>query len=324
MTTTTMIEAIRAALDEEMTRNQAVILMGQDIAALGGAFRATAGLHERHGRARVMNTPIAESGTLGMAVGAAILGKRPVVEMQFADFVTCGFNQIVNNAAKSYYRWAASVPMVIRLPTGGGVSAGMFHSQNNEGWFACVPGLKVVVPSCVEDAKGLLASAIRDDNPVLYFEHKYLYRREKGPMPPEGHLTPLGELAVRRPGRDLTMVTWGLMVSACLQAATELAEEGIDCEVLDLRSLVPLDRERIVESVRRTSRALVVHEAVRTFGPGAEIAALINEDAFEYLDAPVRRVAYPDRPVPYARVLEEALLPAASDIAESARQLARY
>jgi 2-oxoisovalerate dehydrogenase E1 component beta subunit len=317
------VAAIHRALTEEMERDDAVVLLGQDIAPFEGAFRATRGLYHRWPE-RVWDTPIAESGTLGIAIGAALLGYRPVVEMQFADFVTCGFNQIVNVAAKLYYRWRIPCPITIRLPSGGGVGAGPFHSQNPEGWFSHVAGLKVVCPATAADAHGLLRAAIRDPNPVLFFEHKFLYRRIKEELP--GRLNPgrLGEARVSRTGRDLTLIAYGATVWTALEAAETLAEEGIEAEVIDLRTLVPLDEETVLGSVRRTSRALIVHEAQETGGFGAEVAARIADRAFSWLDAPVRRLAYPDRPSPYAKVLERQLLPSREALVTAVRELLAY
>ena len=321
--TVTYIAAIHQALVEEMERDPAVVLMGQDIGAFEGAFRATLGLHQRWPE-RVLDTPIAESGTIGVAAGAALLGYRPVVEMQFADFVSCGFNQLVNVAAKLYYRWQQPCPLVVRLPSGGGVGAGPFHSQNPEGWFAHTAGLKVVCPATARDAKGLLKAAIRDPNPVIFCENKYLYRRIKEVLPEGDLVEALGEARVIRRGADLTLVGYGSTVWSCLEAAEALAADGIEVEVVDLRTLIPLDEATVLDSVRKTSRAVVVHEAQLTGGFGAEVAARIADAAFPWLDAPVRRVAYPDRPVPYAKVLENELLPRAERILEAAREVLSF
>jgi 2-oxoisovalerate dehydrogenase E1 component beta subunit len=307
-----------------MARDSSVVLMGQDIGAFEGAFRSTRGLHERWPD-RVLDTPIAESGTLGIAAGAAMLGYRPVIEMQFADFVTCGFNQLVNVAAKLYYRWEVPCPLVVRLPSGGGVGAGPFHSQNPEGWFAHVAGLKVVCPATAADAGALLKAAIRDPNPVVFLEHKYLYRRAKEALP-AGELPAgvLGEARIVRPGRDLTLVAYGVATATCLEAAAQLAAEGIEAEVIDLRTLVPLDEATLLASVRKTARALIVHEDQLTAGFGAELAARLADAAFPWLDAPVRRVAHADRPSPYAKSLERLLLPTKERVVEAARALAAY
>lgn len=317
------VEGIHRALLEEMERDDAVVLLGQDIGVFEGAFRATRGLFERF-PGRVLDTPIAESGTIGIAVGAALLGLRPVVEMQFADFVSCGFNQIVNVAAKLYYRWEVPCPLVIRLPSGGGVGAGPFHSQNPEGWFAHVAGLEVVCPAGAADAKALLKAAIRSPNPTLFLEHKFLYRRIKEPLGGPEEVARLGEARVLRAGRDLTLVAYGASTWTALEAAEALAEEGVESEVVDLRTLVPFDEETVLASVRITGRALVVHEAQRTGGFGAEVAARIADGAFSWLDAPVRRVAYPDRPSPYSKILERALLPGKEEVLAAAREVLAY
>jgi pyruvate/2-oxoglutarate/acetoin dehydrogenase E1 component len=293
--------------------------MGQDIAAFEGAFRVTRGLHGRWPE-RVRDTPIAESGTLGIAAGAALLGYKPVVEMQFADFVSCGFNQLVNVAAKLYYRWQVPCPIVVRLPSGGGVGAGPFHSQNPEVWFAQHAGIKVVCPATARDAKALMKAAIRDPNPVVFCEHKYLYRRIKEVLP-EGELVEeIGKARIARAGSQITLVGYGASTWTCLEAADALAKEGIDTEVVDLRSLMPWDRETVLASVRKTARCVIVHEPQRTLGFGAEIAAELAESAFAWLDAPIGRVAYPDRPVPYAKSLEKILLPDAAKVVAAARE----
>ena len=320
----TYLDAIRQALLEEMDRDPAVLLIGEDIGVYGGAFKATAGLLERFGWERVIDTPISETAIVGAAVGMSYLGLRPVAEMQFIDFIACAFNQITNFAAKSHYRWGAPVPIVIRGPAGGGVHGGAFHSANPEMYFVHTPGLKVVYPATPYDAKGLLKSAIRDNNPVLFFEHKFLYRRIKEEVPEGDYTVPIGKAIVRRPGRDLTIVTYAAMVHASLDAAAQLAREGIEAEVVDLRTLLPLDRETIIESIRRTSKLLVVHEDTRTGGIAGEIAAVVTDSAFEDLDGPVRRVTSLDTPVPFSPPLEEHFLPNAERIAAAARDLARY
>jgi 2-oxoisovalerate dehydrogenase E1 component beta subunit len=319
----TYVEAIHQALVEEMEADDRLLLMGQDIGVFEGAFRVTRGLHERWPQ-RVLDTPIAESGTVGIAVGAALGGHPSVVEMQFADFVTCGFNQIVNVAAKLYYRWQVPCPIVIRLPSGGGVGAGPFHSQNPEGWFAHVAGLEVVCPATAIDAKGLLKAAIRSPNPVIFCEHKFLYRRVKEVLPSGDLVVPIGRARVARPGREVSVVAYGATVWAALEVAERLAGEGIEVEVVDLRTLVPLDEETVLGSARRTGRVVVAHEAQATGGFGGEIVARIASEAFEWLDAPVRRVAYPDRPVPYAKVLERELLPDDEKLERVVRELVRY
>jgi 2-oxoisovalerate dehydrogenase E1 component len=320
---TTYVDAINQALLEEMESDASVVLMGQDIGAFEGAFRTTRGLHARWPE-RVLDTPIAESGTIGVAVGAALLGYRPVVEMQFGDFISCGFNQLVNVAAKLYYRWQVPCPIVVRLPAGGGVGAGPFHSQNPEGWFAQTAGIKVVCPATAADAFGLLKAAIRDPNPVMLFEHKFLYRRIKGVLPDGDAVARIGEARVLRPGRHLTLVGYGATTWTCLEAAEELARSEVEAEVVDLRTLVPYDEETVLASVKRTGRALVVHEAPLTLGFGAEVAARLADAAFPWLDAPIRRVAYPDRPVPYAKNLEKVLLPDREKVLAAAREVLAF
>jgi 2-oxoisovalerate dehydrogenase E1 component beta subunit len=324
MSAVTYLGAIRAALSEEMERDPAVFLLGEDIGAMGGAFKVTSGMRERFGPDRIVDTPIAEAAIVGAAVGAAIMGMRPVAEMQFMDFITCGFNDIVNLAAKMHFRSGIPVPMVVRGPSGGGVRGGPFHSSNPEGWFVHLPGVKVVTPATAYDAKGLLKAAIRDDNPVIYFEHKYLYRRIKEELPAEDYVVPLGQAVLRREGATLSIVTYGASVHEALAAAEEVAGDGIAVEVLDLRTLVPLDFEAIARTVAKTGKVLVVHEDTITGGAGAEIAARIGQELFESLDGPVTRVAAPDYPAPYAPALEADFLPTASKIATAARQLAAY
>ncbi len=320
----TMLEAIRAALFEEMERDPAVVALGEDIGVYGGAFKVTEGLLAKFGRERVIDTPISETAIVGAACGMSYLGLRPVVEMQFMDFIACCFNQVTNFVAKSHYRWGAPVPMVLRGPSGGGVHGGPFHSSSPEMHFVHTPGLKVVYPSTAYDAKGLLKSAIRDDNPVLFFEHKFLYRRIKEEVPAGDFTVPIGKAAIRRPGRDLTIVSYGAMVHTSLEAAAALAGEGVEAEVIDLRSLMPLDREAILGSVRKTNKLLVVHEDTRTGGMAGEIAAIVCESAFEDLDAPIARVTGLDTPVPYAPPLEQRFLPNAEKVAAAARELAKY
>ncbi|MBL8600538.1 MAG: alpha-ketoacid dehydrogenase subunit beta [Myxococcales bacterium] len=324
MAETTYLDAIRRALFEEMERDANVFVMGQDVAQFGGAFRVTKGLYERFGRLRVVNTPLCESGALGAALGAALVGKRPIVEMQFADFVSCGFNQIVNNIARTYYRWEQPVPFVLRLPFGGGAGAGPFHSQSPEAWFAHVPGLAVVAPSTPADALGMMKSAIRDDNPVVYLEHRFLYRREKESLGEGEQLTPLGKARVAREGRSITILSWSWTLHESLAAAEEVAREGISVEVIDLRTLVPLDEETVMASVKKCSKVLIVHEATATAGYGAELAARIADQAFEWLDGPVKRVTYADRSSPYNKHMEKALLPGREAIVAALRKLARY
>jgi len=320
----TYIEAIRQALWEEMERDERVFLIGEDIGVYGGAFKITQGFLERFGEDRVIDTPIAESAIVGSAVGAALMGLRPVVEMQFSDFIACAFDQIVNMAAKFHYRTGTSVPLVIRAPSGGRVHGGPFHSQNPEGWFVHVPGLKVLAPSTPHDAKGLLKAAIRDPDPVIYFEHKYLYRRVKSKVPDEDFVVPIGKAEVKRDGSDLSLITYGAMVHQAIEVANRLSGKGISVEVLDLRTLLPLDREAILATARKTGKALIVHEATRTGGIGGEVAATIVESAFDCLDGPILRVTAPDTPVPFTTPLEEAFLPNVDKIAEAAERLAAY
>jgi 2-oxoisovalerate dehydrogenase E1 component beta subunit len=320
----TYLEAISHALRDEMRRDRDVILLGEDIATFGGAFKVTRGFLEEFGAERVIDTPISESGFVGAACGAAIEGLRPVVEFQFADFIVCAFDQIVNYAAKACYRWGTAVPVVFRGPSGGGFRGGPYHSENPEAWFAHVPGLKIVQPSTPYDAKGLLKAAIRDNNPVIYLEHKHLYRRVREEVPDEDFIVPIGEADVKREGRDLTIVTYGAMVHESLKVADRLARQGAECEVVDLRTLAPLDKRTFLESVRKTSRALVVHEAHLTGGVGGEVAATIAQEAFDVLDAPVIRVASLDVPVPFAGPLEDAVLPNADKIFRAAVDVLEY
>jgi 2-oxoisovalerate dehydrogenase E1 component len=319
----TYLDAIHQALREEMERDEHVVLMGQDIGAFEGAFRVTRGLFARWPE-RVLDTPIAEAGTVGIAAGAALLGYRPVVEMQFADFVSNAFNQLTNVAAKLYYRFGVPCPLVVRLPSGGGVGAGPFHSQNPEGWFAHAGGLKVVCPATARDARALMKVAIRDPNPVIFCEHKFLYRRIKETLPPSVALEELGSAQVAREGRDLTLVGYGATTWTCLEAAEQLEKEGVAVEVVDLRTLVPYDEATVLASVQKTSRAVVVHEDLLTAGFGAEVAARLADAAFPWLDAPVKRVAYPDRPSPYAKVLEAQLLPSVEKVLAAARETLAY
>jgi 2-oxoisovalerate dehydrogenase E1 component beta subunit len=318
------LEAIRQGIWEEMERDERVFILGEDVARYGGAFKVSAGMLERFGPERVLDTPISESAIVGAAIGAAYMGMRPIAEMQFIDFISCAFDQITNFAAKSRYRWGAGVPIVIRGPSGGGVHGGPFHSQNPEIYFIHTPGLKVVAPSTAYDAKGLIKSAIRDEDPVIYLEHKFLYRRIKEDLPEGDFVVPIGKAAIRRPGRDLTVLTYGAMVYVALEAAAELGKEGIDLEVIDLRSLLPLDKETVLESVRKNNKVFILHEDTRTGGIAGEITAIICEEVFEYLDGPVLRVTAPDTPVPYSPPLEEFFLPKVSDVLTTARKLAAY
>ena len=320
----TMLEAIRQAMFEEMDRDPAVVAIGEDIGVYGGAFKATEGLLARFGHERVIETPISESAIVGAACGMSYLGLRPVAEMQFIDFIACAFNQVTNMVAKSHYRYGAPVPMVVRGPSGGGVHGGPFHSANPEMYFVHTPGLKVVYPSTAYDAKGLLKSAIRDNNPVLFFEHKFLYRRIKEEVPASDYTVPLGKAVVRREGRHITIVSYAAMAHVAMEGARLLAKEGIEAEVIDLRTLLPLDRETILDSVKKTNRLLVVHEDTRTGGIAGEIAAIVCEEAFGYLDAPISRVTALDTPVPYSPPLEERFLPNAEKVVAAARELAKY
>jgi len=322
MSPTTYLEAIRQGIWEEMERDERVFILGEDVGIYGGAFKVTEGMLERFGAHRVIDTPISESAIVGAAIGAAYMGLRPIAEMQFIDFISCAFDQITNFAAKSRYRWGAGVPMVIRGPSGGGVHGGPFHSQNPEMYFVHTPGLKVVAPSTAYDAKGLIKAAIRDEDPVIYLEHKFLYRRVKEELPQDDYTVPIGKAVIRRPGRDLVVLTYGAMVYIAMEAASELVKEGIDLEVIDLRSLLPLDKETILESVRRNNKVFVLHEDTRTGGIAGEIAAVICEEAFEYLDGPVLRVTALDTPVPYSPPLEEFFLPKVPDVLKTARMLA--
>ncbi len=315
------LEAISAALRDEMRRDETVICFGEDIGAFGGAFKITDGFFEEFGADRVIDAPLAENAIIGAAVGAAVEGLRPVCEMQFSDFIACGFDQLVNVAAKLHYRQGVAVPMVIRLPSGGGFSGGPFHSQNPEAWFLQAPGLKVVAPAFADDAKGLLVSAIRDPNPVCYLEHKGLYRHIKGEVPDGDHTVEIGKARVVREGEEMTVVAYGSSVHLALDAAEELGE---DIEVLDLRSLCPLDSEAVLASARKTGKVLVAHEATRSCGVGAEVAAIVTEQAFEDLDAPVRRLTAPDVPIPFSPPLEQAVLPQLDDMKEACRELLAY
>jgi 2-oxoisovalerate dehydrogenase E1 component beta subunit len=321
----TYIEAIRLALREEMLRDPRVLLMGQDIGVYGGAFKLTQGLIEEFGPERVIDTPMAELAMVGAAVGMAFMDLRPIVEMQFADFISVGFDSIVNYAATNHYRWGGAVPIVIRAPNGGGLRGGPFHSQSPEAWFTHTPGLKVVMPGTPADAYGLLLSAIRDPNPVIYFEQKLLYRSMRGIVTQgEAGVVPIGKAAIAHTGEQLSIITYGSMRREAVAAAEQLGLEGHSIEVVDLRSLKPLDNETILASVRKTGKVLIVHEAQITSGFGGEIAALIAQHAFEYLDGPITRLAAPDTPVPYTPPLEDAYRPDAAKIIQAARDLLAY
>jgi 2-oxoisovalerate dehydrogenase E1 component beta subunit len=320
----TYLEAIRQGIYEEMERDSSVFCIGEDIGIYGGAFKVTEGLIDRFGAERVVDTPIAETAIVNAAFGAGLTGLRPVAEFQFIDFISCAFNQITNLLAKAHYRWNAPAPIVLRGPCGGGVHGGPFHSQNPEMYFVHTPGLKVVCPATAYDAKGLIKSAIRDNNPVCFFEHKFLYRRIKEELPTDDYTVPIGKARVARAGHHITVVTYAAMVYVALEAAETLAAEGIELEVIDLRTLLPLDRETIAESVKKTNRVILLHEDTKTGGIAGEIAACINEDCFDFLDAPITRIASKDTPVPFSPPLEEVFLPNASDVIREARKLRAY
>jgi pyruvate/2-oxoglutarate/acetoin dehydrogenase E1 component len=323
MTQLTYLQAISSALRDELRDDERVLIMGEDIGVFGGAFKVTDGFIDEFGPDRVMDTPLAESAIIGCAVGAAVVGLRPVCEMQFSDFISCGFDQLVNVAGKMHYRQGLAVPITVRLPSGGGFSGGPFHSQNPEAWFMQSPGIKIVAPSTAEDAKGLLHAAIRDPNPVCYMEHKHLYRRIKGEVPEGIYETPF-TARIARPGTDLVVIAYGAMVHAALEATAPEALDGASVEVLDLRSLVPLDVDAILDSVARCSKVVIVDEANETCAAGAQVAALIAEHAFEDLDGPVRRVASPNVPIPFSPPLEQAVLPSVERVREACRELLEY
>ena len=321
MSTLTYLQAISAALRDELRADERVLVIGEDIGVFGGAFKVTDGFVDEFGTDRVMDTPLAESGIIGTAIGAAVVGMRPVCEMQFSDFISCGFDQLVNVAGKMHYRQQLAVPLVVRLPSGGGFSGGPFHSQNPEAWFMHSPGIKVVAPSTASDAKGLLHSAIHDPNPVCYMEHKHLYRRIRGEVPDGVFETPF-TARVARPGTDLVVIAYGAMVHVALEATEDL--DGASVEVLDLRSLVPLDEEAILDSVARCSKVVIVDEANGTCAAGAQVAALIAGRGFEDLDGPVVRVSTPDVPIPFSPPLEAAVLPGVDRVKEACRELLAY
>ena len=324
MPTLTYLEAIRQGIREEMERDPTVFCIGEDIGIYGGAFKVTDGFIDRFGPERVIDTPIAESAIVGAAFGAALTGMRPVAEFQFMDFIGCAFNQITNMVAKAHYRWGAPAPLVIRGPSGGNVHGGPFHSQNPEMYFVHTPGLKVVCPATAYDAKGLIKAAIRDNNPVIFFEHKYLYRRIKEDVPADDYIVPLGKARLAREGRDLSIITYAAMVHVALDAAELLSKEGIELEVLDLRTLSPLDRKAIADTVRNTNKVIVLHEDVRTGGIAGEVGAIIHEEAFESLDGPIVRLTALDTPVPFSPPQEEYFLPKVSDVVREARKLLVY
>jgi 2-oxoisovalerate dehydrogenase E1 component beta subunit len=321
----TYLQAISDGLRQEMRRDKRVYVIGEDIGVYGGAFKVTQGFQEEFGEWRVIDAPLSETAIVGSCTGAAMMGLRPVAEMQFADFISCGWDQLVTVAAKQRYRAGTAVPIVVRLPSGGGFSGGPFHSQNPESSFAHIPGLKVVCPATPADAKGLLVTAIEDPNPVLYFEHKHLYRRIKDDVPDDRYTIPFGEARVHREGDDVTLVTWGAMVYTAAEAAEKLAgEDGTSVEILDLRTLQPWDKAAVLASVEKTSKALVLHEDTHTGGFGAEIVATIAEEAFEQLDAPVKRVTAPDTPVPFSPPLEKAFIPQVDDVVAALKEVAEY
>jgi 2-oxoisovalerate dehydrogenase E1 component beta subunit len=320
----TYLQAISDGLRQEMRRDKRVFVIGEDVGVYGGAFKVTQGFQEEFGQWRVIDSPLSETAIVASCTGAAIMGMRPVAEMQFADFISCAWDHLVTVAAKQRYRAGTPVPITVRLPSGGGFSGGPFHSQNPESSFAHIPGLKVVCPATPADAKGLLVSAIEDPNPVLYFEHKHLYRRIKDEVPDERYTVPFGEARVHREGDDVTVVTWGAMVYTADEAAKQVEGDGISVEIIDLRTLVPWDKKGVLASVEKTSKALVLHEDTRTGGFGAEIVATIAEEGFEHLDAPVKRLTAPDTPVPFSPPLEKAFIPQVEDVAAGLKELAEY
>jgi 2-oxoisovalerate dehydrogenase E1 component beta subunit len=324
MAQATYLEAIRQGLWEEMERDPTVFCIGEDIGIYGGAFKVTDGFVHHFGPQRVIDTPIAESAIVGAAFGAALTGMRPVAEFQFMDFIGCAFNQIVNMVAKSHYRWGAPAPLVLRGPCGGGVHGGPFHSQNPEMYFVHTPGMKVVAPATPADAKGLIKSAIRDNNPVLFLEHKFLYRRIKDEVPEGDYTIPIGQARLHREGRDLSIITYAAMVHTAQEAADILAKEGIEIEILDLRTLSPLDRHAIAQTVKKTNKVILLHEDTRTGGLAGEIAAIINEEAFDDLDGPIVRITSLDTPVPFSPPLEHFFLPKVEDVVREARKLHAY
>jgi 2-oxoisovalerate dehydrogenase E1 component beta subunit len=324
MAVKTYLQAISDGLRQEMQRDKRVFVIGEDVGVYGGAFKVTQGFQEEFGPWRVIDAPLSETAIVGGCTGAAIMGMRPVAEMQFADFISCAWDHLVTVAAKQRYRAGTPVPITVRLPSGGGFSGGPFHSQNPESSFAHIPGLKVVCPATPADAKGLLIEAIQDPNPVLYFEHKHLYRRIKDEVPDERYTVTFGEARTHREGDDITLVTWGAMVYTADEAAQQLEGEDISVEILDLRTLAPWDKDAVLKSVEKTSKVLVLHEDTVTGGFGAEIAATIAQEAFEHLDAPVKRLAAPDTPVPFAPVLEKAFIPQVEDVVAGIKELAEY
>ncbi len=324
MAETTYVEAIRTGIWEEMERDESVFVMGEDVGIYGGAFKVTKGMVEHFGERRVVDTPLSESAIVGAGTGAAINGLRPILEMQFADFMACGFDQITNFAAKCRYRWGQAIPMVIRAPAGGNIHGGPFHSQNVEMPYVHTPGLKVVQPATSYDAKGLIKASIRDNDPVIFLEHKYLYRSVKEDLPDTDFTVPLGKAKIQRDGSDISIITYGWMVHVALEAAERLAENGISIEVLDLRTLMPLDRESILRTAKKTSKIILLHEDTLTGGLGGELAGIIAEHAFDYLDGPLVRIAAPDTPVPFSEPLEKAFLPSTDEVVDKAQWLYRF
>ncbi|MBI4830967.1 MAG: alpha-ketoacid dehydrogenase subunit beta [Candidatus Lindowbacteria bacterium] len=322
----TMVEAICLAMKEEMERDESVLVLGEDVGVYGGAFRATEGLYKQFGPGRVVDTPISESAIIGIALGMAIMGYRPVAEIQFADFISCGFDQIVNQTATLRYRTVGDMqaPLVIRAPSAAGVHGGLYHSQSPEAWFAHTPGLKVVVPSSAYDAKGLLKAAIRDPDPVIFFEPKFLYRRAKENVPEDDYIVPLGTAKVLKGGEDVTLITYGSMVLLCQSAIEKLGAEDLSIELIDLRTIKPLDKKTIYDSVKKTNRVVLAHEDHKTLGIGAEISALLSEELFDYLDTPIVRVAAPDTPIPYSPPLEEFYLPKEQDVIAAVHRVIEY
>jgi 2-oxoisovalerate dehydrogenase E1 component beta subunit len=318
----TYLQAISDGLRLQMRHDKRVFLIGEDIGVYGGAFKVTQGFQEEFGPWRVLDAPLSETAIVGGATGAAMMGLRPVAEMQFADFISCAWDHLVTIAAKQHWRAGTPVPITVRLPSGGGFSGGPFHSQNPESSFAHIPGLKCVCPATPEDAKGLIIAAIEDPNPVLFFEHKHLYRRIKGEVPEERYSTPIGVARIHQAGDDVTIVTWGAMVYTAAEAASQI--DDLSVEIVDLRTIMPWDKEAVLASVRKTSKVIVLHEDTRTGGFGAEIAATIAEEAFEHLDAPPKRIAAPDTPVPFAPALEAAFLPQIADVVAGLREVASY
>jgi 2-oxoisovalerate dehydrogenase E1 component beta subunit len=328
MRNVTLIDAVREAMDEEMQRDPRVFITGEDVGPRGGVFRATMGLYDKYGGHRVVDSPLAELSIVAVGIGAAMGDLRPICEIQFADFIHPAMNQIINEAAKMYYRsnGAWPVPMVIRAPYGGGISGGLYHSQSVEALFAHVPGLKIVIPSTPYDAKGLLKSAVRDPNPVMFFEPKKGYRAIKGDIPDDDYLVPIGPVNIRKPGDDVTVYAYGMMAHYAMQAAEMVEQQdGISTEIVDVRTLLPVDREGILEPFKKTGKALIVHEDNLTMGYGAEIAAILSGDGFEYMDAPIHRLAGPDVPgVPYSHPVQETFMPSPQSIADAIRDLAEY